>query len=470
MNRTIEYTPAPTVGRFHASNAFVRGIKGPIGSGKSVGCCWEIYTRALEQAPGPDGVRRSRWVVTRNTYGELESTTLRTWLDWFPEDSFGRVIHNAPIQQVCKFEHEDGTKVELEMWFLALDRPEHVKKLLSLEITGAWMNEAREQPKAILDALTGRVGRFPSKRDGGATWFGVIMDTNPPDTDHWWYVLAEDQRPKDFAFFNQPAGDGPDAENIENLPAGYYERLKAGKSDEWIKVYVKGDYGFIADGRPVYPEFIDSLHIRDFEIIPGLPLYGGLDFGLTPAGLWGQRAPNGQIRIHSELVTDDMGVVRFAELWHTESNMRYPGMPFAKITGDPAGTARGDDERTTFDILKANKVPAVAADTNDFTIRREAFAAPMTKLVDGQPRIIIHSQCKRLRKALAGGYMWKRVAVAGADRYHDKPDKNPHSHVAEAGQYLVLGMGEGQALKRAPDFNSANRARTAVRHDPLSLG
>lgn len=453
MSHVVEYNPSPTLEQFHASNAFVRGIRGPIGSGKSVSCCWEIWTRAAEQAPGPDGVRRSRWVATRNTYGELTTTTLQTWLDWFPEERFGKVVHGAPIEQILRWGLDDGSQVELTMWFLALDRPEHVKKLLSLEITGAWMNEAREQPKAILDALTGRVGRFPAMRDGGATWFGVIMDTNPPDSDHWWYLLAEEQQPDGFEFFAQPDGDGDTAENVENLPAGYYQRLKAGKTDEWIKVYVRGQYGFVIDGKPVYPEFRDSLHVREFNITKGLPLFGGMDFGLTPAGLFGQRMVNGQVRIHSELVSDDMGIKRFGALWVVESALRYPGMVFKQITGDPAGTARNDDERTTFNILEGENVAAVPAYTNSFTVRREAVASLLTKLIDGEPALLIHPQCKRLRKAMAGGYQFKRVAVAGADRYHDEPNKNMHSHVAEAGQYLVLGMGVGQELrgeKKAP--------------------
>ena len=73
--------------------------------------------------------------------------------------------------------------------FLALDRPEDVKKLLSLELTGVWINEAREIPKSIVDACSMRVGRYPSMRDGGPSWYGVIADTKPPDTDHWWVYL-----------------------------------------------------------------------------------------------------------------------------------------------------------------------------------------------------------------------------------------------------------------------------------------
>ena len=100
----------------------------------------------------------------------------------------------------------DGTGLELEVMFMALDRPEDVGKLRSLELTGGWMNEASQMDKAVLDMLTQRVGRYPSKRVGGPTWTGVIMDTNPPDDDSWWYKLAEEERPKDYKFFKQPGG------------------------------------------------------------------------------------------------------------------------------------------------------------------------------------------------------------------------------------------------------------------------
>jgi len=176
---------------FHASPAFIRGVLGPIGSGKSVGCCIEVFSAACEQEPGRDGIRRTRWVIVRNTYPELKSTTIKTWLDWFPEEHFGPMSWDVPITHHIRF-----GDVDCEVLFLALDRPEHVKKLLSLEVTGGWINEAREVPKAILDALTGRVGRFPSMRDKPdhipkecwPTRSFVIMDTNAPDDDHWWHT------------------------------------------------------------------------------------------------------------------------------------------------------------------------------------------------------------------------------------------------------------------------------------------
>ena len=81
-DRTVNYEPSgQTIKRFFKSDAFVRGVMGPLGSGKSTACVLEILRRAKMQVPGPDGIRRSRWAIIRNSYPELKSTTLKTWAD-----------------------------------------------------------------------------------------------------------------------------------------------------------------------------------------------------------------------------------------------------------------------------------------------------------------------------------------------------------------------------------------------------
>jgi hypothetical protein len=188
----VDYDPpGPQAAAFHQDDSFVRGLMGPVGSGKSSACCIEILYRALKQEPGPDGVRRSRWAAVRNTYGELKTTTIKTWADWF--DGMQSMKWDTPIVSTIKLPNlGDGTSMELEVLFMALDRPEDADKLRSLELTGAWMNEASELEKRVLDILTQRCGRYPSKKVGGPTWTGVIMDTNPPDDDSWYYKLAEE--------------------------------------------------------------------------------------------------------------------------------------------------------------------------------------------------------------------------------------------------------------------------------------
>jgi hypothetical protein len=255
MNVTFE---APlVVSEFLDSNAFVRVIHGPVGSGKSSGCVVEILRRALEQAPDASGVRDTRWAVVRNTYRELEDTTRQTFEQWLgplgemKEEDFAFHI-DRPL--------EDGTRLKCEVLFRALDKPKDVKKVLSLEITGAYVNELREVPKLILDGLTMRVGRYPAKKDGGATWSGVWADTNPwAETSEYAELFAEP--PEGFTLFRQPDALGPEAENRENLPDGYYERMCAGKDSEWVDEYVRGKNPK-SDKGSIYGEKLAELKAR----------------------------------------------------------------------------------------------------------------------------------------------------------------------------------------------------------------
>ena len=83
----IRYRPAPTVARYLDSDAFLDLIVGPIGSGKSAGSVIKLLRRWHRQAPSIDGVRRSRWLIGRNSYRELRDTTLPTFFDWVPRDA-----------------------------------------------------------------------------------------------------------------------------------------------------------------------------------------------------------------------------------------------------------------------------------------------------------------------------------------------------------------------------------------------
>ena len=446
---TTTYRASTTCWKFHQDNSFVRGLIGPIGSGKSVACCWEIFKRAQEQAPSPDGIRRTRFAIIRNTYRELQDTTMQTWFDWFPKTMGHYEASNEKFTMA--FGLPDGTEVRAEILFRALDRPEDVKKLLSLELTAAWVNEAREIPKAVIDMLQGRVGRYPSKREGGPTWWGIFMDTNPPDTDHWWYITFEEKRPDNWAIWHQPSARSKNAENLENLPPGYYENIEQGKDKAWVDVYVHGKYGFVKDGKPIYPEYNDEIHTAK-DIIPyrpGLKLWIGLDFGLTPAALFAQQWPTGGWRVIDELVTDDMGAARFAKQLSQKIRRDFPESKHdLSIWGDPAGDQRAQtDEKTPYDVLRAKGILATPTHTNDPIIRRDAVARLLLHMdMGGQPAFLVSPKCRTFRKGMAGAYKMRRLQVVGDEKYADKPDKNMYSHVCEAGQYLFLGAGEDTEL------------------------
>lgn len=471
----INYQASRTGARVHASQAFVRGIMGPIGSGKSVTCVMDLFGKGLQQRPGPDGWRRTRFGVIRQTYPELKSTTIRTFDAWL-----GSIAHfkwDAPITAVISLPDK---KVEMEFIFLAVERPDDVKKLLSLELTGGFVNEAREVPKAVIDALTGRVGRYPAVKDGGPSWNGVLMDTNPPDADHWWYTLAEEEKPDRWAFFRQPAalikrGDvylpNPLAENIPNLPGGYdyYLRLIPGKTEEWVKVYALGEYGSSFDGKPIYPEYVDSVHCADDVLEPmrGLPLYLGHDYGRTPACAILQLTPKGQLRILDELLVDATGpgsglraFTRNVVAPHLATH--YAGMQWVS-RGDPSGGSKDGDDLSCFDIQAQEGVPTEAAITNDPESRRDALRKYMLATSQDGPGLLVSPKAHFIRRGLMGGFRYRRVLVAGDPRYHDVPDKNKFSHPCEAAEYGALGTLE-QAMQ------SGRNTKAQPRSAPRSAG
>lgn len=410
----------------------------------------EIFRRITEQKPGNDGLRKSRWLIVRNTLPQLETTTMKTWKDWFPEEEFGRISGKPPYTQIIRL-----NDIYAEIIFLALDKPEDIKKLLSFECTGIWFNEAREIDKSIVDAATGRVGRYPSIKDKPPevaksewpTWSGIIMDTNPPTDDHWWYNLAEEVKPEGWQFFSQPSGLSKEAENVENLPTDYYPKMMSGKNREWIDVYVHGKYGFIQDGQPVYGNnYNDDVHsVNDIPLIPNTRIYVGIDFGLTPAAVFAQRDSFGQWQILHELVTSDMSIPEFATVFRAEVAAHFPGHSI-EIWADPSGGYRSADGRSAFDMMRAAGVVCRPGPTNAFLPRKDSVLAPMNRMVSGKPGFLLSKKCTILRRGFNGGYKYKRLQVRGDARYTPEPDKNKFSHPHDALQYLLSGAGEYRSL------------------------
>ena len=455
----IQYDAEPVIGTFHNSDAFVRGLMGPIGSGKSVGCIQEQFKIGLEQPPGPDGICRSRHGVIRNTYPELKSTTIKSFQDWFGD--IARFAFDSPITAIIELEGDEEQGVpgyHMEFVFLSMDVPKDVKKLKSLELTTCWINEAVEVPKAALDMATGRVGRYPPKKDGGCVHSCVILDTNPPDDDHWWYKTFEEEKPDDYALFKQPpallkieAGGetiylpNPKCENVKHQTLGftYWTRQIGGKTAEWIKVFILGQYGTSYDGRPCYPKYNDAVHSSEkpLAVYKGIKLLIGIDFGRTPAAIIAQLSPMGQLRVIDEVVVDadgkGMGVRTFTrEVLRPHLAQHYTGME-AMVWGDPSGVTLNDSEESTFDIMGQEDVPAEPAGSNSISFRLENVDYFLGTMVDGEPGFIMDRKVKILRKGFLGGYQFERVQVAGEARYKDQPMKNKYSHPHDGCQYVA---------------------------------
>jgi hypothetical protein len=460
-------TSDTVLSRYKSSRARVAIITGPLGSGKTFGSCEKIFRLMCEQKPNRMGQRKTRFYAVRNTYPDLLSTTVKDWMELFGELGTFKGAGIEPPTHTLKFKLKDKTVVMSELVFIALDKPVAVKKLRGAQLTGGWLNEIKELNKSVIDMIDLRHGRYPSKMDGGPTWHGLIGDTNQCDDDHWLYVLAEETKPKNWEFFTQPGGVVREmaenekgqqewtgkwllndvAENLGNLPNDYYMQGLEGKSEEWIAVNLANEYGSTFDGKPIYAsQWNEKIHSSDsIQLIEDHPICVGLDFGYrAPAAVIGQETPNGVINILDELVGEGMGIQQFVKtLLRPLLNKRYKDCEW-NFVGDPAGNKHADtDEDTVFKKLDELGLTADAANTNDPVIRWDAVRIPLQELRDGVPAFQLHSRCKILRKGFNGGYHYRRILVAGEDKYADKPNKNKFSHPHDALQYLMLWyMGE----------------------------
>lgn len=455
------YVPSASGNGFHSDDSFVRVIMGPYGSGKSTLSTAEIVRRACGIPRWTStNRRRSRWAIVRNTSGELQSTTLQTWLSWWGD--LGD-IHKRQ-KPILTYEHmfNDGYGiVELELLFIALDRPDDIRKIKSLELTGCYINELSEVPQAILSHMKGRVNRYPSKAFCTEKyWSGIIADTNPPEEDHWIYNDFEMKKTEGYRLFKQPPGlikiegkweRNASADNINNLPDDYYTNLARGQSEEFVKVFCLGQYGTVGTGKRVYPEFNSDLHAVDELIaIQGEPIHLGWDGGLTPACVVIQFSERGQFRVLKEYVGQDIGIRSFGEFVLQRLCEDFPYNHIGISVFDPSGSKRDEivEETSCISEITSIGIKTEAARSNKIEPRLGSVRYFLNRMIDGKPAFLINRKlCPVLYKGFAKDYVYKRVAVSGEARYKDEPDKTMSSHPHDALQYAAMEFAGDQIAK-----------------------
>ncbi len=449
----IDYQPPPILRAFikdyRPGELFYSWVVGPYGSGKTTADFFKLCYMAGLQAPGPDGIRHSRAVVVRNTGNQLKDTTIASWNLWFKDGQAGQ-WKATERNFILRF-----SDVECEVMFRPLDTPDDIARVLSLEVTFAILDEFVQIPKEIVDALSARVGRYPSKRDGGATNWGIWGSSNPDLEDNWWFDYLHGESVRKFGveektdaiavYFKQPSGMSDEAENLENLPpfeAGnheYYINQAKGKSDAWKRQFIDAEWGFSQAGRPVVASFRDH-HISKVPLLynSNLPLVIGLDPGIRGSALvFGQEDMHGRLNVLGELTQEGYGAKRLiAERLKPYLRRRFPSaQPI--IAPDPAANSRGPtDERTVCDEFRRHYVVKVESN-NRLPLRLDAIDHFTSLVTDvGFALQIDAHECPMLIRALKGGWRYavdvKKDIMKGVE-----PEDTPYTHVGDAFGYLA---------------------------------
>jgi hypothetical protein len=477
---SIEYTAPATCAKMMKSEAFGRLIAGPVGSGKTTACLFELFRRACEQVAAPDGLRYTRFAIVRQTLAALKSTVLKDILSW--------------LKGIAEYKVSDSTiyisigDVRSEWLLIPLDDPDDQRRLLSMQLTGSWISEAIETNVDLISPLAGRCGRYPSAAQGGCSWFGIIADTNLPPENTPWHAFMETNTPPDWQIFIQPSGMSSEAENLEwltqtpetlKLPVKsearrdqgrtYYERFVRSNSPDWCKRYVHAQYGDDPSGSAVYREsFKLNFHVVEgVTPISSYPLIVGLDFGRDPCAIICQPDHRGRLLVLEEIIAEDIGLELQLQRRIKPTLLRDPYvMRPVYIVGDPAGNQKSTlYEETSFDLIKRNGLKAYPAPTNDVDRRISAVESLLLGQREGGPALLIDKdKCPVLVRAFSGGYRYSKMR---SGQRKPTPDKgNEYSHIMDALQYVCLvvhgGMGEMIANKMSRPRRVATRPTAAA--------
>jgi hypothetical protein len=477
-------------------------IMGPYGSAKTTTCFQKIIWAALQQKPGRDGVRRLRCAIFRDTYGHLEANVMRDWFMWFPrtDRNFSMASHTHKLRLDIPGANRQTHVIELEIVFMAAESMNIEAKAKGSNFTVAWFNEYDTLHPDVFKFMYPRCGRYlpPGTPRGG--WYGAWADMNAPDSDNPvydqlvnknWGMSAEDVVEMQKLYgpnFNiklhrQPGGFEPNAENLDNLPEGYYQRLRLTLDEQGQRRFIDNQFGAVRSGSPVYSQYRDEVHCLDSVALnKSLPVHFGLDGGNTPAVVFLQKALDGQVRQVDECVIyqpdgkkslERVGAfefgVRVGEYW----NENFGGCELGGCWADPA-TWEGGSHSSQEDSVWIERFAAgfnsvalgVTIKPRPAPVKRNAASARLgavrdvlDRRIDGRPGYVLAHKCKTTREGFNRGYVTTRVQYStGGGRWKDEPEKNDFSHVHDALQYGVLGITKFAGWQDAVAGNDSRHA------------
>lgn len=459
----------PKAAAYGRSRADLAVIVGPTGGGKTTESARRILRAAQWQHPSPrDGVRKCRIAIICTTYRRLWDQVTNSYFkeidrDWGVEGPNGKSgfvgAKGDPWDHKFFAQAPDGSRLYVEVMGRAVGDNDLEDFFRGLEVTAFWLPELdTHETVDILAGCQNRVGRYPEPDDRPPieaglpkAYAGVWADSNAPVIGSWFHKRFYIKREEGDEVFIQPSGLSPQAENLQNLHKinrDYYPDLAKRMKEKWaVRRFVENKPGYTRNGEPVHEYFDPDRMVvqRAIEADPTLPLVVAADCGntLNPSALFGQRVGQ-QIRGLAEILPP-MDLVQFAGEIKRVRETRFGHVKEVVMVVDPSARARSvtNAQLSFAQILSQyTGIEVLLAPSNDPKVRRTSLSQVFQRTVlGGEPGFLIGNNCPGTIEALSGGYRYKRTG----DRLSPTPEKNIHSHPAEAAEYLSLGM-EGLGL------------------------
>jgi hypothetical protein len=442
----IEFIANPMQRRFIESRAQADLFSSRKGEGKSAGLCWAAFFYT-QHNPGAHGL------CIRDTYANLQRTTMQEFFHWFPDGVFG----NFNATEKCWTWDHARTGLKGKIFFMGADDEKAASKIASMPLAFALVDEpspaAGESegiPEMIFDTIIGQL------RQPGMKWYAVKLAQNNPDESHWTYRRFVDPgNPPELVNamlaasgerllpMQQPgfmAYQTKEPENKDHLPPGYYTNLRAlwSHRPDLLKRFVEGQYGFQQVGRKVTPEWSDAIHLATGLMpVKGQPLWLLYDGGLNPTCIITQLTPLGYWLILQAHVGDGIGMYQLIrDVIKPIIQDEYEGFEL-KHTGDPNLKMREQSNslQSAAKVIVRELGGRYIPGPTTFNEVVDPLKSVLTKTINGTGLVQVdRHRAKAVWHALRGGWHFK-TPRGGAE---GSVKKNKHSHPGDA-------MGHGAA-------------------------
>ena len=395
-----------------------------VGEGKSTGLAWSIFYHTRHN-PG------ASWAVVRDTWENIQRSTLKTFFEWFPPGIYGTWHHTNKV-----FTWAEGVG-KGTVTFVGMDDANDASKLLSWELAGIAMDEpAPAVGSAGIDEMVFDLG-MTRLRQPGMKWYAMKLATNNPDENHWVYRKFVSPGMDGFQLW-QPSTP----ENVQNLPENYYENMRRtlAHRPDLVRRFVDGEFGFQQEGKQVTPQWSDKIHLATgLSPIANREVFILWDFGHNPTAILTQINPMGYWNILDSFVGDGIGVTELVEnAVKPLIASRYMRNPLRHI-GDPAGAVGEQTSilRTPVAEIKKQLGGTWRSGPQRWEDRLNPLQSILTRTMDGRGVMQVDRfRAKEVWQALRGGYHYH---VSRTNLISAIPEKNIHSHPGDA-------MGYGAAI------------------------
>lgn len=481
---------------FHKCKKPISGIRAARGTSKSTAAQVQLFVDAQAQPPCADGVRRSRMLITRVSFRDLQLSAVSTYKERFEGvPGFGDITGKEPWYAEINMSMPDGTRVESQWVFLAVP-PDDLEKLGSMQFTSAYINELPDYPSVdIIASVMGSCGRYPPRDSFSPEYLNeqerrglpayprrILFDANGPDSTHW-LRSVEDNPPSTWAFHVQAS---PLLELTEAVPGAvenkglwyipnpkctysyiqpqgfkYWLDLLVGAPDHYIQSRVMGGYSDSVAGKRVYPEWAEDtvakapLKTEDFE---GSHLIVGIDTsGLHPAACV-TTVRDGTFYVLDEISATDTSFISFMEDYLVPLlSSRWSDFSMHAIL-DPSNPQSGINKMTAMQVVLQCGLDAELASTNYTGDRLEA----VKKWLNKRNGFVIYPNCELLLAGFRGRYHYANVR--GKPGIHKAtPDKTTsHADAHDSLQYAALGYEVLNAGRTATPVTMKASQRRAV--------